>query len=257
VACPSPIHRARVLMCVPCVLFLCLVGCGRYGYDQSPETEIVGFNIDGGQLDSGAQDGATDGDVPLVCVDSTCDLWLQCGCDADQKCDSDGAGTRTCETAGTALHAESCTSTNDCSSGTTCLSMAGWPVATEACFQYCNVDADCSALARGAFCRLSAAGAFNACTLPCDPLAQTGCPAQTQCSVYNFGSIGGTNCTGPGTVPQGQTCNSHFDCVESMLCVSGSCQQLCVVGDNSPCGGATTCQSTGIVNRDIVYGACL
>jgi hypothetical protein len=252
----------------PLLIVLVVAACGRLGYDPlgraNGDAGITDPGTgDGGITDPGTGDaGTTDGGtLPVTCADPICDLSPQCGCESGQKCDVDGLGSRSCSTAGTALHAESCLSSADCTAGTSCTQMSDWPAGVNACFQFCNIDSDCSALGRGAFCRLSASSGgqllFSLCTLPCDMLAQTGCPTETQCSIYNFGTIAGTNCTAPGTLKLGDTCAAHFDCGPSMVCVNSTCQQACIAGDASPCQGATSCRGLGLISQDIEYGACL
>jgi len=262
----------------PLSIVLVLSACGRLGYEplgstagdsgiSDPGTGDSGIS-DPGTSDSGTSDpgisdaGTSDGDMlPVTCVDQLCDLWPQCGCDSGQKCDVDGLGNRSCSIAGPALQSESCDSSADCIAGTSCSQMSDWPASLTVCFQFCNVDSDCSALGRGAFCRLSASSGgqllYSLCTLACDVLAQTGCPTGTQCSVYNFGTLAGTNCTAPGTLRLGDTCAVHFDCGPSMLCVSSTCRQACIAGDSSTCQGATSCTGLGLISEDIEYGACL
>lgn len=250
----------------PLLIVLVLSACGRLGYDPLENTASDGNagTNDGNAGTSDGNAGTSDGSMlPVTCVDPICDLWPQCGCDSGQQCDVDALGNRSCSTAGPALHGESCSgiSSADCTAGTSCLQMSDWPPGLNVCFQFCNVDTDCSALGRGAFCRLSASSGnqllYSLCTLACDVLAQTGCPTGTQCSVYNFGALAGTNCTAPGTLGLGDTCAVHFDCGPSMLCVGSTCRQACIIGDSSPCQGATSCTGLGLISQDIEYGACL
>ena len=247
------------------VAFLASWGCGRINYD-SATTEGDGGSSgdsDGGSqgTSDGGMSGVTDGGSPGACVDETCDVFPQCGCDEGLKCDVDGLGGRLCTSAGTILHAQSCQSSDECLSSTTCTRMSDWQAGIQTCFQFCNSNADCAPLGQGSLCALSASSngqrLFSLCTLPCDIVNQTGCQTGTQCSLYNFGATAGSNCTAPGTVAEGDTCAVHFDCQASMMCVSSTCRQICVVGDDTPCQGNETCNGTGLMSGNIEYGACL
>jgi len=239
---------ARVMRILAVVL---LVGCGRIGFEAGQSA---------GGDDAAATDGMNTGDaaVPLVCVNQTCDLWPQCGCDPGSKCDVDLSGARACTAAGTRAHGDTCTSSVECQSGTTCLRMSDWPASR--CMQFCDVHSDCDALGNGALCALAASSGgmllYRACTIACSVIAQTGCPAQTQCSIYNFGAIAGANCTGIGAGALNASCSVHSDCGPGMLC-AGTCKTACIVGDSSPCTGPTTCVGTGLVSDGVEFGMCL
>lgn len=229
---------------------LVLIGCGRIGFDgaQGPA---------GVDADAAAIDGANDDAISVSCVDPTCDLLPQCGCDEGSKCDVDLSGERSCGAAGTGAHGAACTSNADCQPATTCIKMSDWPQSR--CLQFCDGHSDCDAVGNGGLCAIAASQGseilFSACTMPCDLIAQTGCPAQNQCSMYNSGNTAGTNCTGIGTAALNETCSVHFDCAPGMMC-AGTCKTICIVGDSSPCTGPTTCVATGLVSDGVQFGMC-
>jgi hypothetical protein len=160
----------------PLLIVLVVSACGRLGYDPLESTASDASTSDPNTHDANTSDANTsDGSMlPVTCVDPICDLSPQCGCDSGQKCDVDALGNRSCSTAGPALHAESCTSSADCTAGTSCLQMSDWPAGVNVCFQFCNVDTDCSALDRGAFCRLSASSGNQILYSLCTSTLQTG-----------------------------------------------------------------------------------
>lgn len=257
------------------LLQLGLPGCVRQyrSLDEERHRSDGGDMVEGGARpetgaapETGAGEGGTSLDAgspdltPAVCKDPVCDLWPQCGCPASQKCESLASGQRKCTPAGTALHGEACSglTAGDCSAGTTCISYADWPDGLTTCFQYCNTDADCFKLGLGAFCKVGT-GYFMACTIPCDLVAQTGCPSGSQCSPFNFGTSAGTMCTGIGGQKLGEACGVHFDCGPGMACVGAICQTICILGGADTCPVNTTCTDTSLVIAGSTkhIGACL
>jgi hypothetical protein len=226
----------------------------------------AGGHVDaGGHADGPGADGPADApleqdtgvDAPQ-CIHPVCDYFPQCGCPPGTKCDIDSSGTRKCNPAGTKGHGSLCgAGSGACKPGTTCTSFSGWPSGLYACFQYCTKDADCAALGAGSHCWVKGSYYFL-CTLPCDPVAQTGCPTGTQCSLYTSGALAGTNCTAVGTSKLGGTCAVHSDCVGSMVCLNKTCRQLCVVQGAYTCPSSTTCTgSPAIMIGTTKYGVCL
>jgi hypothetical protein len=245
-------------------------GCTRAGYspdvgrsdsivDQRPGSEA---SLSEARLVDGppADRSRVDRDVSS-CLDPICDLWPQCGCKTGDggsivSCEVTSTGQRACLPGGAKTHGATCTALGggECQPGTSCLSMTGWPAGLHVCFQYCSKHSDCTLLGAGALCVLGSAY-FNLCTLPCNPLAQTGCPNGTQCTIYNSTTLAATNCVPPGPQTAGQTCATHPDCGPSLICVAKVCAPLCVVGSDG-CSSPKTCKATGFVIGGTNYGYC-
>ncbi|HJL04395.1 MAG TPA: hypothetical protein RMH85_25355 [Polyangiaceae bacterium LLY-WYZ-15_(1-7)] len=193
------------------------------------------------------------------CSESPCKVVApQCGCATGQGCYIDADGDAGCsDTVGTVGEGGACTAIADCQPGLTCIGLGG---STAACHRLCDGDADCSS---GSFCILGledSAGAplsVRACTIPCDPAAQTGCPAGAHCFLgsESEGAMRDiTHCEGEpaGTTGQGGRCVDQTDCRAGFVCLDpdgfgNQCLAICrnpstvAPGPSADCGTFEDC----------------
>ena len=99
-------------------------------------------------------------------------------------------------------------------------------------------------------CFALAGTSYGACRSPCDPIANTGCPAGDKCvrSVY------GTSCErSTGNSAEGEACAVFTDCAPGGYCLVWNdvtqCLPNCVLG-----GDECTCRADG---TSTVYGFCV
>ena len=102
---------------------------------------------------------------------------------------------------------------------------------------------------------------------PCDPLAQTSCPANERCSwVATSPTAGHAVCLPDGTVAQGGACaagaygetTGFDDCRRGLACANGQCQTICKTSPDS-CGAHFLCTNYSSVfysNGTTVAGVC-
>ena len=102
---------------------------------------------------------------------------------------------------------------------------------------------------------------------PCDPLAQTSCPANERCSwVATSPTAGHAVCLPDGTVAQGGACaagaygetTGFDDCRRGLACANGQCQPICKTSPDS-CGAHFLCTNYSSVfysNGTTVAGVC-
>lgn len=208
-------------------------------------------------------------DCVMVCVNSPCDFWPQCGCPAGEKCTYDHlvvGPDETCEImclpAGTDLHGQPCNLEVACAEGTTCVGIDG----DYFCRQYCVNDADCPG-GDGSKCYLmlhTDADLFYAearvCTLSCNPVTNTGCPADRSCLIrIGRDDVLLTDCFPAGTLTAGQPCDeqqSQF-CQPGLFCNNNQCAEYCRVdGNDCPAGEQCYAFSPPPVFDGVTYGAC-
>ncbi len=148
-----------------------------------------------------------------------------------------------------------CQATGSCQAGFGCYNTNG---AFPTCTRYCDSNAGCEA--PGGVCIDKNIGA-KLCTQNCDPVAQTGCPAQgTMCVVAASSSGALTNCVAAGSKVQGDSCGSESECAPGYDCFATTspttleCVKWCDV-DAPSCPAATTCTSFATVGSTH-YGYC-
>jgi hypothetical protein len=110
-------------------------------------------------------------------------------------------------------------------------------------------------------------GGTDAAPTPCDPLAQTTCPADERCSwVATSATAGHAVCLPDGAVAQGGACaagaygeTTGFDnCRRGLACANGQCQPICKTSPDS-CGAHFLCTNYSSVfysNGTSVAGVC-
>ena len=81
---------------------------------------------------------------------------------------------------------------------------------------------------------------------PCDPVMQTGCDEGDRCTLVSEGTTLVPTCAGAGTIPLLEPCtappeSTPDDCVEGLLCVSGTCRPLCNPMSSSSCATGFVC----------------
>jgi hypothetical protein len=257
-------------------LVLCLASCHQiYPFDPGtpPPVDLAASEqqpvdhgpLDGGppspeglKMDTGPADATTPDQKPPPCQNPVCDQWPLCVCNG-QACEIYSATLRICRAAGNTPHGAACTSSHstECKPGTTCLKYSGWPGGTYTCRQYCLANADCTSLGAGSLCAADAT-IFLACTMDCDPVEQTGCPAGTQCTVYSYPAYAGTDCTPIGAKQAGDGCGAHYQCGPGLLCIGATptCQPACDVNGSNTCGGGKCAKLTIKPIGSLQLGMC-
>lgn len=245
-------------------------GCGRVGFS------VLGPPGDGGidaahdgSTDSG-EDGATNFDaeptdagfdVGAPCAEMPCRLVIpQCGCPDGLACQRTMRGTpvRECVPPGGNLPGQPCDQSIQCVTGHTCFGLSGFP---GICSRYCDSSAQCEG--PGAACVIFTAPSegVGACSHPCNPIEDLGCPESHGCHIVRTMSIEGiavatTGCLDPAGPAPGEPCTAL--CAVGATCVGGTCVQVCVVEGAPICPGMGMCQPTmpPTVIGEIEYGTC-
>jgi len=205
-----------------------------------------------------------------TCAEMPCRLVSpQCGCAGGQACTISGT-SRICTTAGSTPIGASCSGVASCVPGGICINVSRDSAApANMCNRFCDADGDCA----GGICLYTlddgAGGEIpgvTVCSTPCDPIARTGCPAGTACSIFqeSMGSMRYfTDCSAPvGTGAQGAACTDQTDCGPGFGCVGSQCLQWCDgVGFSGALGGCPTglrCYgfTTPITIGGTTYGVC-
>ena len=262
------------------IVVLATGACGRIGYDVLPitSTEDAGHDAaapaDAGGRDAGAPDsggpadaGSPEPDAALdaslpPCDEDPCKLVLpQCGCPVDEACQRTvrGEAIRECVPPGDVAAGEPCTQSIQCVTGHTCV---GVDPPDGICSRYCTTSAECGAPAECTIFTAPSEG-VGACTMVCDPVADTACPAGYGCHllmsqrVEDDAAVNVTVC-GPSTGGgAGAACTVL--CAPGFMCLADSlCHELCVAGDASTCSVGGTCAAFGTPVRigAVEYGIC-
>lgn len=167
-----------------------------------------------------------------------CDVVSQYGCFPGRKCTTQNLRTTRCDIIAPqpvprgqvcALAVEG----DNCEAGSVCVDAGG---GNRMCRAYCSKDSDCGP---NSFCDQALGGGFLACSQPCDPLANTGCPANLSCYLSSR-LVQKTDCFVPGAHPNGGYCNFHQDCAPKLTCQKGGqlgklCTPLCNIKDPQQC----------------------
>jgi hypothetical protein len=276
---PADYHR-RVRQSLTLALLLVVTGCGRLGYGRAP-SEGDGGPRDG-DVDGAFEpplDAAPDADVSLdaseprdagaldafgpdalLCSESPCRLVLeQCGCPGGQMCTRPFpmSSERACRPIGPLALGEACTWSTECTIGTGCIRANDAGI----CALWCGSSADCpdgSTCAR--FVRTDPE--VGACSWPCNPVTNAGCPVTHQCVMgaaeeLGTGDLFGTTfCAGQGTLAVGDPCTALFECRPGTEC-DGVCRQTCAIGaGDCPTGTACGPMSPDVSVGGVSYGVC-
>lgn len=209
-----------------------------------------------GDTAGGAKDAAsTSHDDAGNVVYSPCNPFTNAGCSNGQKCAGFQTADRTlalaCGDKGSKAENDTCAQTltsglqtgDDCGDGLSCFNVGGKTICRKAC-----PATGADPCPNGETCSMTVPG-FNDpkfCTTPaqpttCQPLEQTGCPANQACYYSTKGAV----CATAGTIAAGSKCNNSNDCVKGSTCLtingSGACHAFC-----STASGATlTCSGDG------------
>lgn len=282
--------RTHLFFIVFALVAIPVAGCATGGGADDPS-----MSDDGDGKDDDPDGEAPDGETPgFECPGEPCDLYDQCGCEANQACDlntdelaTGGTACRPIETAG--MSQANCDTSADCAAGYGCFGTPGQ------CRKYCEADGDCGS----GSCIISVVydagdGDWQSvpdaelCTKPCKPESAqgSGCPSDPQlgCNFLYHDPNGApdsgdeywyTDCRPAGNGGDAADCsaNGDADCQPGFGCfnitytdesVKQECRQICVysIGDEP---GGRAC-STGECNAmggdgvwvgDVEYGVCL
>jgi hypothetical protein len=239
------------------------VACGQSCVDTKSDTTHCGACGNVCKAGEGCVDGACGG----ACAESPCKLLLpQCGCTTGQGCYVDDQQKRTCLAAGKIALGEPCPPNNDtqCVPGTMCREHKVAGESSFFCTKMCASDADCGV---GAVCLDTIVKGVRTCTASCDPVAQTGCNAQTKCVIIQLNPPNGdlyTECSPKGTATgqQGATCTfGQNSCAPGHQCFGDQvggvtrffCGKYCT---GTECAPGTTCDQKTKLKTGPTYGAC-
>ncbi|MBN1772122.1 MAG: hypothetical protein JXB32_12710 [Deltaproteobacteria bacterium] len=191
---------------------------------------------DAGDDDADAGTDRTDTGGCLAELGGACNLVLQCGCGAGQRCVLGGYAEE-CVPDGTLPEGASCSYSDDCSAGKMCLpGLDDEPI----CMQFCYHDADCPA---GRMCLLPLIDGvgYMVCSPPgdgCDPFTAAGCASGDGCLVMP-GGPDTAYCLPAGRVPPGGDC-SYDGCMVGSGCYAAdpygapACLQYCDLAGGAP-----------------------
>ena len=204
-------------------------------------------------------------DTGAATCDTPCGLSPQCGCLADQTCDLDDTGARSCVSGGTIKAGVPCLSTRECSTGLVC--------AQGVCRAPCSSVGDaCTgerAGACGEYAKATADGGassvvYTACAVTCAYDKEDSCgfakgDLLAAACVYQAAS-NTVECQRVRNVQlQSGLCATDAECGAGRICVAGpdfsSCRRLCKVGDITACGGCKAIAPPRIIDGT-TYGAC-
>jgi hypothetical protein len=234
---------------------------------RGPDCPTVDAGADGGAPDAG---GAFPG-----CAAANPD------CPDDGVCQINcTARTATCTAGGSGPHGSACTSNRDCAPGTQCFDYGALGCAVKICRRYCDTDGNCPQPLQAALgkntCAVpigcpSAPGAYNTCTLACDPTwsaaanGTTSCPDGLSCLLLD-GDHADCACP-PATQKklEGATCMSGDECAPGLVCntMAGTktCRALCkCYADGATCGAPGDCPPSthcSPLTNGVVNGVCL
>jgi len=253
-------------------LLLCSVACGRVGYepnaadsgadadtgiveagmDSAPDTAVE-VGVDTGVPDAPDPDTGADG---AMCPETPCRLVPpQCGCGVDEACMYEGGPV--CRPAGDGAAGTACADHAACAVGLGCTRGSS---AEGVCSPFCITNADC---AGGSVC-IRAAGlpdSIGVCSVRCDPLANTGCPAGLGCHAVGGlqvedGALALITSCGPATGPATGAACTIF-CEPRNLCIGDICEEICLFPGGA-CPAPTSCGrlTPRAVLWGIEYGSC-
>jgi hypothetical protein len=209
----------------------------------------------------GGGDGGGDGEQ----CSGVCELVSQCGCSDGQSCDlSNGEiGCRPATATGT--EATECEFNDDCAAGYSCIDVLN--LGRGECLPWCASDGDCAAPGGACDLPISANGQIVpgavVCTASCDPLDNTGCPADWSCHAFQKGdgSRHESICTPAGGGGQGAFCSEQDECQPGFTCLgfANECSRNCAISpasNNCPAGTACQAYSDHPTFGGVEYGFC-
>ncbi len=220
------------------------------GQDSGLDATAPDSGVDGGP-DAGPDSG------PPICLESPCRLVApQCGCEPGQQCTINDSIEIVCMPDSVGDEGETCTDRR-CASGLVC----GEGAAFDVCMHFCNDDGDCVS-GPGSLCIVDFGNNVKACTVGCDPVANTGCPTGGGCTVLllSAGSaIAFTNCRPVGTGSAGDACANEEGCLGGHAClpvgVGGARQCVAWCRTHEDCEIDELCNPLRQVGTE-TYGYC-
>lgn len=237
--------------------------CGTACVDTSKDPKHCG----GCNSACAASQTCEGGECKGACSEAPCKLVPpQCGCATGQGCYADDALKRTCLAAGALGEGSPCTQGNDtsCEAGLACREHKIAGAAAILCSRLCLVDADCKGI--GSVCYAPSYRGAKACSVACDPVAQTGCAPTSKCVIVQNAGGNWTDCTvkGTSTGTQGAACTANTSsCAPGFACageiVNGvttySCAKYC--RNSADCGGGRVCDGMApLKGGAAAFGQC-
>ena len=233
---------------------------GSWATTPSPGRCVCGG---GGDADADADADGDSGTCRSELPGGTCNVVLQCGCGAGERCVIGGTPSESyeeCIPAGTDPLDTLCPPGSDnCQAGAQCLGTDGVHFY---CMQFCYEDTDCPP---GRSCDIhSPWGGYqicgSACTT-CSPYDNSGCDsASQQCTVSTTASCTQCGIGAPGTGTAGSPCDDGcavgYGCYTTPDDPDGHCYKFCDTAGGTPnCSDVpgATCQSLGVET----YGLCV
>jgi cysteine-rich repeat protein len=241
-------------------------GVQHWGAGTPAYVDIGALELQGGCPSGGCDPGETlltcSADCPGACVDPVCDLHPQCKCPGGQKCSLQGTA-RVCTIAGTGGAGHPCTADTDCDRGFDCVNAGSVSV----CMQYCSGTGACAG-GRGALCLFDLLSGGNPipgariCSIACEPVSSTGCPAGQACRLgYNSSSgLCFTDCWGGVGTSTGACDTTSQFCPRGWFCSSASgnlCRKYCLRDEDCQGVGSGVCTTGTWWDIDgWIYGLC-
>jgi hypothetical protein len=179
-----------------------------------------------------------------------CDPVAQSGCSPGESCLVQPQGCSVCYVEGTKNVGEPCT-TFDCAAGLTC--------ANGVCLGYCDPSdtTTCAYSCSGASALPAGVGICVPCG-ECSPGVSDVCGTQLKCDNYGGCTVCETN---GGSVKEGESCQSDFDCGHDLHCFERSCRHYCELAAASSgsdaCPVGRTCASEDDTLTALGAGICL
>jgi hypothetical protein len=138
----------------------------------------------------------------------------------------------------------------------------GYDFGVPICEKSCSTDADCNSPGGKCLDSISGNPPYDLCTVNCNPITSTVCPAGDACRLGTTDGINAlTFCGGTGAGIQDDPCDFDSDCVAGFVCYPSSfwpwntCQQYCT-NIGGLCSSGFTCYSLGLALGTVTYGSC-
>lgn len=180
-----------------------------------------------------------------------CELLSQCGCSDERQCTlNPNTNELSCLARGTAGEGEVCGEAA-CGPGLVCLSSGGG-AGPNICVRWCESDVDCIG-GPGSVCAYDApfeGVTYRLCTMPCDPVTNTGCAPGLACTVRQETGRTVTECgVSSGGAGEGFPCFNASSCGAGLTCqprfpAGNYCQRYCYGNSDCPVSSCTPLSPT-------------